>query len=223
MSIDNPETFSLAEKYRIMAVHALEISEIHERSGQWDEAVHLLQFMLKIADRFKDKGIEAKTRVLLGDLLWKRGFFDEARRTLEKAKQLAEEISEDKIVSDCFYHLGELYYVEASAMRNQDHTAAREYHEKALALRERVGDKKGVIQSLSRLGTILEHMQHYHQALEYHNKAIVLAEEITYEKGLYRPITHIGAFYQQQGDLNTALTHYQEHLKYVERLTTKRD
>ncbi len=184
MSIDNSETFSLVEKYRIMAVHALEISEIHERHGQWDEAVHLLQFMLELADRFKDKEIEAKTRVLLGDLLWKRGFLDEARATLEKAKQLAEEITELKILSDCFYHLGELYYVEALAMRNRDHTAAREYHEKALALREKVGDKKGVVQSLSRLGTISEHMRNYDQALEYHNKAIALAEEITYDQGL---------------------------------------
>lgn len=226
MSIDNREDNKvpedvipdLTEKYRIMASTMYEISKIHERAGQWDEAVHLLQVMYEVIHRAEDKKIEAKIGVLLGDLLWKRGAFHEARTILQKANQLAEETSDCEILGDCVYHLGELYYVEALLMRKRDHTAALEYHNKALLLREKSGDKKGVVQSLSRLGTICEHMKTLDQALEYHNKAITIAREITYEEGLYRPITHIGSFYRLKGDLKTALEHYQEALEICRRI-----
>lgn len=212
---------SLAEKYRHMIATALEISEIHERTGQWDQAVNLLQFMLEVVNKTEDKKSEAKLRVLLGDLLWKRGAFDEARAILQEADLLAKEISDYKIQGDCFYHLGELYYVEAVVMRKRDHTAALEYHDKARALREKSGDREGFVQSLSRLGTIHEHMGELDQALEYHNKAIEIAQEINYDRGLYRPITHIGAFYRRQGDLKTALTHYQRALEVCRRINDK--
>jgi len=203
----------LVEKYRSMAANAYELSEVCELLGQWDDAVYYLQIALSITQRVEDKTTEAKIRVLLGSLLWKRGDFHKAREILQKAKQLAEELSDDKVLGDCFYHLGELYYVEATLMRNRDHTAALDYHEKAFALREKTGDKKGVIQSLSRLGTLYEHMKDQDQALEYHNRAIEMAEKIDYKRGLYRPITHIGAFYREQGDLKTALEYYQRALE----------
>ncbi len=214
--LDN--ALSLVEKYRSLAANAYELSEVCELLGQWDDAVYYLQIALKITQEIEDKTTEAKIRVLLGSLLWKRGNFHKAREILQKAKQLAEELSDDKVLGDCFYHLGELYYVEATLMRNRDHTSALDYHEKALALREKTGDKKGVIQSLSRLGTLYEHMKNQDQALEYHNRAIAMAEEINYERGLYRPVTHIGAFYREQGDLKTALEYYQKALEICKRI-----
>jgi tetratricopeptide (TPR) repeat protein len=78
--------------------------------------------------------------------------------------------------------------------------------------------QKSSVQSLSRLGTIHEHLGNHDQALEYHNKAIKAAEEINYDEGLYRPITHIGAFYRRQNDLKTALTYYQRALEICRRI-----
>lgn len=219
--VPNQHASSLAEKYRSLATSILEISAIHERTGQWDQAIHLLQFILEVVDKAEDSKSEAKLRVLLGNLLWKRGDLAEARAILQKAKQLAEKTSDLKTLGDCFYHLGELYYVEASVMRKRDHTAALDYHEKAFALREKSGDKKGVVQSLSRLGTINEHLGNQDQALEYHNEAIKIAEEINYDQGLYRPITHIGSFYRLQGDLKTALEHYKRALEICRKINDK--
>lgn len=141
-SMYSQDGFSLAEKYKTMVVTAREISEIYERTGAWDQAVHLLQCMLEPADKSEDKRIEAEIRILLGNLLWKRGSFDEARTVLQEAEQRAG--SDSKILGDCLYYLGKLCYVEAILMRKKDHSDAHDYHMKACALREKCGDKKVV-------------------------------------------------------------------------------
>jgi tetratricopeptide (TPR) repeat protein len=200
---------SLPEKYQRLTAIIEETAETLVLTGKWDQAVRLLRCALEMADKVEDKGKSgAKTRILLGDLLWKRGHFEEALEVLQEAKRLAEQASDDRTLGDAAYHLGELYYIEAFYMHQRDHNEALECHNEALALRKKAGDRHGVVHSLSRLGTIYEQTEKPDEALEYHNEAIRIANEIGYERGLDRPITHLGAFHYRRSEFETALDYF---------------
>jgi tetratricopeptide (TPR) repeat protein len=200
---------SLPEKYQRLTATAEEIAETLTLTGQWDQAVRLLRFVLESADKAEDKGKSgARIRILLGSLLWKRGDFGKALEILQEAKRLAEQALDDRTLGDAVYYLGDLYYIEAFYMHKRDRDEALECHNEALALRKKADDKQGIVHSLSRLGTIYEQTGKPDQALEYHNEAIRIANEIGYDRGLDRPITHLGAFHYRRDEFEKALEHF---------------
>ncbi|MDY7075410.1 MAG: tetratricopeptide repeat protein [Chloroflexota bacterium] len=200
---------SLPEKYQRLAAIVEEIAEIYILTGQWDQAVHLLRSIIEMADKADDKGKSgARVRILLGNLLQKRGSLKEASRLIQEAKRLAEQAADDRTLGDAIYYLGELYYIEAFYMHKRDRDEALELYNEALALRKKAGDGRGVVHSLSRLGTIYEQTGKPDLALEYHNEAIRVANEIGYERGLDRPITHLGAFHHRRDEFEKALEHF---------------
>lgn len=209
---------SLPEKYQRLAAIVEEIAETRTLTGQWDQAIHLLRSVLEMADQAEDNGKSgARVRILLGDLLWRRGNHEEALELLQEAKRLAEKASDDRTLGDALYYLGDLYYIEAFYMNKRDRAEPLEYHEKALALRKKADDKRGITHSLSRIGTMYEQTGKPDQALEYHNEAIRIASEIGYDQGLDRPITHLGAFNYRRGEFETALEYFWKTLDIIQR------
>jgi tetratricopeptide (TPR) repeat protein len=214
---ENKAILSLPEKYQRLVAIVEEIAETLTLTGQWDQAIHLLQSLLEMADQANDKGKSgARVRILLGDLLWRRGNHEEALELLQEAKRLAEKALDDRTLGDALYYLGDLYYIEAFYMHRRDRAEPLEYHDKALALRKKADDKPGITHSLSRLGTIYEQTGKPDQALEYHNEAIRIANEIGYDQGLDRPITHLGAFHYRQGEFETALECFWKTLDIIQ-------
>lgn len=200
---------SLPEKYQRLAAIVEGITETFILTGEWGQAVRLLRFVLEMADKAEDKGKSgARIRIHLGYLLRRRGNYQEAMELLQEAKRLAEQALDDRTLGDAAYHLGDLYYIEAFYMHRRDRNEALEFHNEALALRKKVDDKRGVVHSLSRLGTIYEQTGKPDQALEYHNEAIRIANEIGYERGLERPITHLGAFHYRRDEFEKALEYF---------------
>jgi tetratricopeptide (TPR) repeat protein len=209
---------SLPEKYQRLAAIVEEIAETLILTGQWDRAIHLLRSVLEMADQAEDKGKSgARIRILLGNLLWKRGIHEEALELVQEAKRLAEKALDDRTLGDALYHLGEVYYFESFYMHKRDHTEALEYHNQALALRKKTDDKPGIVHSLSRLGTIYEQTERQEQALECHNEAIRVASEIGYDQGLYRPVTHLAASHCRQDEFEAALSHFWKALEINQR------
>ena len=135
--------------------------------------------VIEMTDKAEDKGkSEARVRVILGNLLRRKGNYQEALGLLQEAKQLSEQALDDRMPGDAVYYLGELHYIEAFYMHKRDRNEALEFHNEALALRKKADDRRGVVHSLSRLGTIYEQTGKPDQALEFHNEAIRVANEI---------------------------------------------
>ena len=99
--------------------------------------------LLSIANVTKNDSLKIK---LLNDAVWEYMFLDktQAFSTAEKALSLALKINKPYSLSDCYNTLG-CYYMIAS-----DFAKGTEYHEKALAIRLKLKDKKG-LDSLARL------------------------------------------------------------------------
>ena len=64
-----------------------------------------------------------------------------------------------------------------------NYNQAQGYHEKALAIRLEIGDRKGEAASHGNLGTVFQSLGNYAQAQEYHEKALAIRLEIGDRKG----------------------------------------
>lgn len=90
---------------------------------------------------------------------------------------------------------------------------ALKYHNKSLKIRETIGDKKGVTNSLTNLGIIYRKQGDIIKALEYYHKGLKIQEEIGDKKGMASTLNNIGFIYYVQGDINKTLKYYNESLK----------
>ena len=99
---------------------------------------------------------------------------NEAYFLLNRAKDIAEELQDDILLKEVYFHLGEIYYIEAGYMAKRNFDSALEYHNKALELREKVGDKDGIVDSFARIGTIYERQGQRDEALDYQKKGFTV-------------------------------------------------
>ncbi|CAH3165114.1 unnamed protein product [Pocillopora meandrina] len=87
---------------------------------------------------------------------------------------------------------------------------AREYQEKALAIRIEIGDMDGEATSYGNLGTLFQSLGHYDKAREYHEKALAIKIEIGDRYGEARSYGNLGTLFQSLG-------HYDKARKYQEK------
>ena len=78
---------------------------------------------------------------------------------------------------------------------------------------EKIGDIKGVAQSLHQIGIIYQYKGDYDQALEQYQASKKIAEKIGDIKGVAASLHQIGIIYQYTGDYDQALEHYQASKK----------
>ena len=101
-------------------------------------------------------------------------------------------------------------------------TEALEYHLKALAIRERDGDKEGLSYSYNNLGNVFRNMAEYDKALEYHTRGLTLKIELGNKSSEAYSHHNIGLVYFAMGDYPNALAAYRRGLEIRERLNDPR-
>ena len=90
-----------------------------------------------------------------------------------------------------------------------DYKKAKEYYEKALAIRMEIGDRQGEGATYSYLGGVFYSLGEYEKAKEYHEKALVIGIEIGDRKGQGEAYGNLGAVFYSLGDYKKA-KEYQE-------------
>ena len=93
-----------------------------------------------------------------------------------------------------------------------NYAQAQEYHEKALAIRLEIGDRKGEAADYGNLGTVFKSIGNYTQAQEYHEKALAIRLEIGDRKGEAADYGNLGTVFQSLGNYNKAQEYYQKAL-----------
>ena len=93
-----------------------------------------------------------------------------------------------------------------------NYTKAQEYHEKALAIRLEIGDRKGEAAQYGNLGTVFQSLGNYTKALEYYKKALVIRMEIGDRKGEAVDYGNLGTVFQSLGNYYKAQEYYKKAL-----------
>ena len=189
----------------------LDLARKKEYSGDWTEAIDLLEKGINTVG--DNPGLRATLQLPLAGLLWKRGEMARAEALLSEARATAESSDDEGLLSEAYYQLGEVHYVKRFYMNDAEYGEALPFHEKALKLRLKLGDKEGASDSHSRVGTIHERLGDWEEAHRHYREAIRIAEEIGYTQGLTRPLTHIGGFHRRQGEMQEAFDHHREALR----------
>ena len=85
-----------------------------------------------------------------------------------------------------------------------DYDQAVRLHQEALALRQAIGDKRGVAESLESLGSIAQDQGDYPRATRLHEQALALCREVGDERGIAHALVNLGTVAAYRGDADRA-------------------
>jgi len=115
------------------------------------------------------------------------------------------------------YHLiGLIHYAQGR------YAEALESYQKALTIRERIGDQQGIADCYNNIGIIHADQGRYAEALEAYQKALAIHERIGDQQGIAICYNNIGNIYKAQGRYAEALEAYQKALAIRERIGDQR-
>ena len=220
----------LSHDYRIalLALHA--IAERYFFDGRLGDALHLLgnaQSLLAAPEvplRSRLALALLNGRVLIVDHFLNRGEAAPVFAAIEGAAQLAAASDDQRGIADAASLLGQArYFVTVVAARKNNtplngapgdgmYDAALADQQRALELREALGDTRGISESCFQLGVIYERWGQYERALGYYGRARALADRYNHAFEKTEPARHVAFAALREGKLDRALTLAEEAL-----------
>ncbi len=98
---------------------------------------------------------------------------------------------------------------------------ALKLYKDCLAIKEEIGEKRGIALSLNNIGVIYNQKGELGKALEYWEKSLVIKEELGNKQEIASSLSNIGIIYHQKGEPNQALEYYEKSLALREELGNK--
>ncbi|HEY7529051.1 MAG TPA: adenylate/guanylate cyclase domain-containing protein [Gemmatimonadota bacterium] len=191
---DDPERAAFLETFGGVLLHR----------GRLDDAEARFRGLAALGAERAQPDWEARGLEHLGRLAWYRGRLDEARELFESglAKLPADE---GRISADLHNDLGIVYYyrgMEAEAFAQ---------HERALRLREELGDRLGMAKSWSNIGNLLLHFRDDPEgAREHYRRGLELARDVGNRQMMSATTSNLGGVALELGDWEAALAAYRD-------------
>lgn len=99
---------------------------------------------------------------------------------------------------------------------------ALEYHRESLKIREEIGDKHDIAESLNNLGAIYYYQGDIRKALELYSKSLNIMEDIDNKRGIADALNNLGNIYEAQDEVAKALECAKKSLSLYEELGYKK-
>lgn len=135
-----------------------------------------------------------------------RGYFDEARRWLERA------LSHVQATDRTPERATALSWAGSLADAQGDYVAAATFHEQSLAIRRELGDRRGVATALGNLGNIALDQGDFDAARTHFETILALQRELQDYGGIVRSLYNLGRVAYAQGDYVATRAYYEESL-----------
>ena len=144
--------------------------------GRWDGALAALD-----AANARDRRASAAIRTERGRVLMDRSFFHRrdpaaARAALEEGRRLAKAAGDDATAAAADQGLGQLDYNDA--FETKDWKKPRAAFESVLAVRERIGDRRGAAETLFYLGLTYEQDGQPGPAFDRYEKSLAISQDV---------------------------------------------
>jgi signal transduction histidine kinase len=125
--------------------------------------------LLKIAQKSTNDSVKIKC---MNDAVWDLMFTEKVNslKIALDALKIAEATKNNYSLSDCYNTLGVYYYITS------DFTTSLDFHEKALAIRTRLNDIKGLMSTYNNLASVLKELGNYKDEVNYYFDALKIAE-----------------------------------------------
>jgi len=185
------------------------IGAVYQRQGDIPKALEYHGKSLKIREEIGDKSGIASSLNNIGVIYKEQGDMPKALEYHHKSLMIREEIGNKSGIAASLINIGNVYREkgdplvtssEKDALRAGKHKAL-EYYQKALKLKEEIGDKSGVALSLNNIGIIYRSLKQDSKALDSYSESLKIREEIGDKLGITQSLNNIGLIYHNLGKL----------------------
>lgn len=167
--------------------------------GLWDEG------------KFLTYGLEGKSQIL--ELL---GLYRQEIQLLEIMIMASNTFGDQYELGNALSHLGLVH------TRLSDYQTAIRYHEDALNLRRKTGNKRGEGNDLGNLGSVYASVGEYFLARNYYEDALLIAREIGDMQGESNRLGNLGNIFFLVGEYSLAIEYHQQALDISKMLDNER-
>jgi len=164
----------------------LELGQVWELIGRWEEAGDCYEATLSLAERLGDRHGQARSETALGELQRKQGAYDRATEWLTKAQARFEELGDEAGVGQA------LHYAGTVVDQQGDHKAANELWQESLTIRRRLDDKPAIGGLLSNLGIVAARQGHTEAAQSLLEESLAVRREIDDRWAIAVTLNNIG-------------------------------
>ncbi|MFW9997823.1 MAG: tetratricopeptide repeat protein, partial [Candidatus Odinarchaeota archaeon] len=179
--------------------------------GDHEESLKLSKCALDMSKKGKEdlKTLDAQVMVISACL--SLGKFEDALNTIIEAESLINTLSSDQSrvaqMRAMLIHQKGRYYIQKG-----DYSRSLKYYQQSLSIREELGNKDEIADSLHNIGTCYWYKGELTQGLEYLQQGLALRKELDNKLDIAGSLNNIGIIYHQKGELNQALEYYQQSL-----------
>ena len=201
-------------EYYLALVEEAEAALTGPEQGAWLERLEAEHDNLRAALRWAEESREAETGLRLGGALWRfwyvRGYYSEGRELLSQLLGLATGRTAARAKA--------LNGAGALAQWQGDYATARSLFEESLAIRQELGDKRGIASSLNNLGVVAYGQSDYEAARSLFEESLAIIRELGDRRRIAYSLGNLGNVAVDQGDYATARQHFQESLVILREL-----
>jgi len=154
--------------------------------GDYAGAIDYYTRCLSILEEMEDKQGIATSLNNMGIIYQDQGDYTGAIDYYTRSLTIMEEIGDKKGIAASLNNIGNIYYDQGdstysagnAALSADKYTGAIDYYIRSLAIREEMGDKRGIANSLTNIGAIYYKQGDYTSAIAYGARALNIAQEV---------------------------------------------
>ena len=173
----------------------LRLGQVHELTGQWDEADGCYRRALARASDYGDRALVARAQRAMGELLRKRGAYDAAAEQLTLARAGFEAAGDEAGVGEALHYAGSL------AAQRGNFEAARESYTTSLAIRRRLNDLPRIASLLNNLGIVARYQGDLVTARMLHEEGLAIRRSLGDRWAIANSLNNLGNVALDEGQL----------------------
>jgi len=198
-----------------IAVTLNNIGGIYVDQGDYATAMDYYFRSLTISEEIGYKpGIDGSLNNI-GNTYYYQDDFASALNYYARSLAISEEIMNKKKISSSLNNIGLIYMHQGDSAFNagntvlsaEKYTSSMEYYTRSLTLKEEIGNKKGIANSLNNIGDLFYKQNDYATALDYTARSLAINEEIGDQYETASSLINIGKVYFEQGEYASAITY----------------
>lgn len=190
-----------------------------------ERAQSLIEEALQDARQMEDPALLIDALTRKAEVSWSSGRMDAGLAAVEESRRLLEEIQKEPLKiderelrrreGDLLLQSGIIHWYKGSLEK------ALEFHQRSLDIREELGNRRGIADSLNNLALVYQSKGDYDTAADYHNRSLRIREDLGSRTDIASSFNNLGNVYALRGDVSRALEYHGRSLRIREELGNK--
>jgi tetratricopeptide (TPR) repeat protein/TolB-like protein len=198
----------------LLVAEALQLeASAYERMGQSDKAIPLIA---QAKDLYSSSGYPqgaARTLLMTADVLFDQGDFEGARKKVEEALPVFQQIGAQKSIRGANERLGNIFYQQGKLQE------AKTYYDRALSFDRSIHDPTGLASDYGNIANALDGLGDLTGALKMQQQSLVAFNELGDRRGSSATLNNLGNLSVEMGNPDAAKKFFEQALALAQEIT----